>query len=332
MDNPLRWTKRPHRMVRLLVATLGGLSLAVGITGLAHADPTPAELEAQIDKKWNEVEPIIEQHNQLKGELAANKAKQKQLTDRIAPLAAQVDSAFARVSAFSVMQYKTGRVSTFNAMLTTGSPATFADQLVMLNMLAKDEQAQIKDVLTSKKTYDEQKKPIDDLVAKQVEQEAAMALKEKQINDEIAQLNTMRTKAYGASGSATGSLKPVACPVEYAGGDAAKAAQVACSQIGKNYVWAAEGPNTFDCSGLTLYAWKQAGHTLRHYTKWQYQDTKRVSRADLKAGDLVFFYSDLHHVGMYVGGGWMVHAPTSGEKVQMKKIDNGPISGYGRVV
>lgn len=323
-------TRRSYRLVRLLVATLGGLSLAVGITGAAHAEPTPAELEAQIDKKWNEVEPIIEQHNQLKGELKANLAKQAQLKNQIDPLQAQVDTALMRVSAFSVLQYKTGRVSSFNALMTTGSPDTFAEQLVMLNMLAKDEAADIKDVLDSKKVLDEQKKPLDELIATQKAAEAEMATKETTINAEIKSLNDLRTKVYG-SGGATGELRPVACPVEYSGGDAAKAAQVACQQIGKKYVWAAEGPNTFDCSGLTLYAWKQAGHTLRHYTKWQYSDTKRVSRADLKAGDLVFFYSDMHHMGMYVGGGWMVHAPTTGDVVRMKKIDSAPISGYGRV-
>ncbi|GAA0732013.1 C40 family peptidase [Dactylosporangium roseum] len=330
MDTHLRWTKRPHRLARVLIAALGGLSLAFGVTGYAHADPTPAELEAQIDKKWNEVEPIIEQHNQLKAELNNNKAKQKQLQDQILPLQLQVDNALTRVSAFSVMQFKAGRASSFNALLTTGSPDTFAEQLMLLNMLAKDEQARIKDVLAAKKTYDDQKRPLDALIAQQVEQEAAMAQKEQQINAEIKALNEMRARAYG-SGNGTGVLKPVACPMEYAGGPGAKAAQTACNQIGKPYIWAAEGPNSFDCSGLTLYAWKAAGHTLRHYTKWQYQDTKRVSRADLKPGDLVFYYSDLHHVGMYVGGGWIVHAPTSGDKVRMKKIDDGPISGYGRV-
>jgi cell wall-associated NlpC family hydrolase len=317
-------------MVRLLVATVGGLALAAGITGNAQAEPTPAEIEAQIDKKWNEVEPLIEQHNLLKGELKANLAKQTQLKTQIDPLQAQVDTALSRVSAFSVRQYKNGRVSSFNALIATGSPDTFADQLVMLNQIAKDEAASIKGVLDSKKVLDDQKKPLDELIASQKLQEAEMAAKAKTIEAEIKQLNEMRTKAYG-SGGATGELRPVACPAEYSGGDAAKAAQVACQQIGKRYVWAAEGPNTFDCSGLTMYAWKQAGHTLRHYTKWQYNDTKRITRAELKTGDLVFFYSDLHHVGIYVGNGWMVHAPTSGDVVRMKKIDSGPITGYGRV-
>lgn len=328
MDNHLRLTKR---LVRVLAVTLGGLSLAIGVTGLAQAEPTPAELEAQIDQKWNEIEPVIEQHNQLKGELNANKAKQKALQDQIAPLQARVDETLTRVSSFSVMQYKTGRFSSFNALMTTGSPDTFAEQLMMLNMMAKDEAAKVQDVLVAKKALDEQKKPLDELIAKQVEQEATMAVKEQQINAEIKSLNDLRVKAYGSTGG-LGTLRPVACPQSYDGSPGAKAAQVACQQIGDPYIWAAEGPNSFDCSGLTLYAWKQVGYSLRHYTAWQYSDTKRVARADLKPGDLVFFYGDRHHVGLYVGNGWMVHAPTSGDRVRMKKIDDGPINGYGRVV
>ncbi|WP_433612130.1 NlpC/P60 family protein [Dactylosporangium sp. CA-139114] len=331
METHLRWTRRPNRLVRLLVATLGGLSLAVGVTGLAHADPTPGEIEKQIDEKWNTIEPVVEQHNQLKLELAANKTKQKQLEDAIAPLKAQVDAAFDKVSAFAVLQYKNGRISKLDAMLTTGSPDTFIDQMTMLNMVAKDEQDRIKDVLVAKQQYDAQKRPLDELIAKQAEQEAALNQQETQINADIKNLQDMRLQAYG-SGSGTGSLKPVACPQQYDGSPGSRAAQFGCQQIGKKYVWATEGPNTFDCSGLTMWSWKQVGVTyLRHYTMWQYQDTKRVSRADLKAGDLVFFYPDKHHVGLYVGNGWMVHAPNPSQPVQMKKIDSEPISGYGRV-
>ncbi|WP_433212621.1 NlpC/P60 family protein [Dactylosporangium sp. CS-047395] len=331
METHLRWTGRAGRLTRLLVATLGGLTLALGITGGAHADPTPGEIEKQIDDKWNTIEPVIEQHNQLKAELAANKTKQKQLEDQIAPLRAQVDAAFDKVSAFAVLQYKNGRVSKLDAMLTTGSPDTFIDQMTLLNMVAKDEQARIKDVLDAKQQYDAQKGPLDELIAKQAEQEAALAKQQTQIEGDIKNLQDMRLKAYG-SGTGTGSLKPVACPQQYDGSPGSKAAQIGCQQIGKKYVWATEGPNTFDCSGLTMYSWKQVGVTyLRHYTMWQYQDTKRVARADLRAGDLVFFYPDKHHVGLYVGSGWMVHAPNPSEPVQMKKIDSEPISGYGRV-
>jgi len=319
------------RLARLFVAALGGLSLVLGVTGMAHADPSPGDIEKQIDDKWNQIEPVIELHNQLKIQLAANQAKVKQLNDQIAPLKAQVDAALDKVSAFAVLQYKTGRVSKLDAMLTTGSPDTFVDQMTLLNALAKDEQSKIKDVITAKRQYEELKAPLDKVVAEQDAQEKTLATQETQINADIKNLQDMRLQAYG-SGAGTGNLKPVACPQQYDGSPGSRAAQFGCQQIGKRYVWATEGPNTFDCSGLTMWSWKQVGVTyLRHYTMWQFQDTKRVSRADLKAGDLVFFYPDKHHVGLYVGNGWMVHAPNPSQPVQMKKIDAEPISGYGRV-
>lgn len=338
-------TKRPLRsrlrrgvrsplgtILTTVTAGLVGMLMSFGIAGHATAAPSPAEIEAQIDEAWNKLEPTIELHNKVRAELNVNKAKAQQLGDQIRPLQLRVDLAFGKVSGLSAYQYKSGPASTFNAILSSGSPQRLADQLSLLNALARAEQSQIKDVLALKAQYDAQKKPLDELVTQQTAQENELAEKEKFINAEIKRLNELRTQVYGTS-AGTGTLKPVACPMEYVGGQAAKAAQVACNQIGKNYVFGAEGPNTFDCSGLMMYAWAQAGvKKLRHYTQWQFDDTKRVSRAELKAGDLVFYYGDRHHVGMYVGGGWIVHAPTSGDKVRMKKVDDGPINGYGRVV
>jgi cell wall-associated NlpC family hydrolase len=122
------------------------------------------------------------------------------------------------------------------------------------------------------------------------------------------------------------------CPVEYNGDKGSIAAKKACSLIGKPYIWASAGPRGYDCSGLTLAAWATVGVTLGHFTGWQWNETKPVSRANLRPGDLVFFFADRHHMGIYVGGGWMVHAPTTGDFVRMAKIDSPylPIAGYRR--
>jgi cell wall-associated NlpC family hydrolase len=124
----------------------------------------------------------------------------------------------------------------------------------------------------------------------------------------------------------------VACPVDYAPGPGGAAAKRACGLIGRPYIWAAAGPNGYDCSGLTLTAWGEAGVALRHCTNWQWSDTKPISRAELRPGDLVFFFKDLHHLGIYVGGGWMVHAPQTGDVVRMARMDNPylPIAGFRR--
>jgi len=237
-----------------------------------------------------------------------------------------------RVSTYSAQAYKNGQASTLNALLTSGKPNTLADQLSMLDAMAKNEQDQIAGVAKVKADYDAQKKPLDDLVKQLSSQEAQLATQEKTINDQIAQYNQMRLVAYGTTG-ATGNLRPAPCPATYDGSTGTKAAQFACGKIGSPYVFGAEGPKTFDCSGITKWAWAQAtgGRVdLYHYTVAQYNSTKRVTRDQLRPGDLVFFYGDMHHMGMYVGNNWVVHAPNSGDVVRMVPLGRMPIAGFGR--
>jgi peptidoglycan DL-endopeptidase CwlO len=97
-------------------------------------------------------------------------------------------------------------------------------------------------------------------------------------------------------------------------------------------VWAAAGPDAFDCSGLTQYAYAAAGVSLPHSSSMQSQMGTPVSRSELQPGDLVFFYSPVSHVGMYIGNGQMVHASTSGQPVQVASLDSmGSFSGARRV-
>jgi cell wall-associated NlpC family hydrolase len=101
---------------------------------------------------------------------------------------------------------------------------------------------------------------------------------------------------------------------------AAAAVAEAQRQLGKPYEWGAAGPDSFDCSGLTMWAWRAAGVSLPHYSGAQYQQTTHIPLDQLQPGDLVFFYSDLSHVGIYVGNGQMIHAPHSGDVVRYASI------------
>ena len=100
------------------------------------------------------------------------------------------------------------------------------------------------------------------------------------------------------------------------------AVDTAMAQRGKPYVWAASGPGRFDCSGLTAYAYRGRRRSrLPHSSALQSQMGQPVSRDDLQPGDLVFFYSPVSHVGIYIGNGQMVHAPTSGDVVKVASVD-----------
>jgi cell wall-associated NlpC family hydrolase len=100
--------------------------------------------------------------------------------------------------------------------------------------------------------------------------------------------------------------------------------------IGRPYVWGASGPSAFDCSGLTAYVWAQAGVYLSHSTYAQWDEGRHVSRSQLMPGDLVFFGSDLHHMGLYIGDGLMIDAPHTGTTVQVQGIDRSDYAGAVR--
>jgi peptidoglycan DL-endopeptidase CwlO len=104
-------------------------------------------------------------------------------------------------------------------------------------------------------------------------------------------------------------------------GAAGAAIATALGQVGDRYQHAAMGPDAFDCSGLTSYAYAAAGISLPHSSRAQSQLGTQVSRAELQAGDLVFFYDPVSHVGLYIGNGMMVHARTYGSPVAVTSVD-----------
>jgi cell wall-associated NlpC family hydrolase len=321
---------RPRgRLLASVVAGFAGVLLVIAPTGHANAAPNPQDIEKMIDTAWATLEPTIEKYNLVHSQLTANQAKAAALQKQIAPLQAQVDLAMARVSDLAVYVYKGGQHATFNALLGSGSPSQLVDQLALLDQIAASQRQQISSVAQARDKYAADKKALDDVIVQLASQDADLAAQKKDIEVQVANLQKLRQQAYGST-TGTGSLRPVNCPFDYIGGANGTAAKTACAQISKPYVWAADGPSSFDCSGLTMYAWAAAGVHLRHYTKWQYDDTARVSRANLRPGDLVFYYGDLHHVAVYVGGNWVVHAPHAGDVVRMADINHdGTPTAYG---
>ncbi|MFG3710645.1 NlpC/P60 family protein [Micromonospora sp. NPDC049460] len=306
-------------------------AFAVVLTGgatAAHAEPTVAEIERQIDEDWNKLEPIIERHNATRQDLAAKRRQADALAKQIEPLERQVEQAMEEVSALAVRAYKGENVSAVNALLGSRSPDQMVGQLELLDRFAQHQQQDVRQVAELRDRLAEKKAPLDEMVVQLGRTEAQLAAKKKQINAEIDRLQKLRLRIYGSGGG--GSLRPAPCPASYPGGGAGTAVKFACAQIGKPYVWGAEGPNAYDCSGLMLAAWAKAGVSLPHNAAQQRRVTATVTRGELRPGDLVFYYSDLHHVGMYVGGGWVVHASRAGVPVKMKKVDDGPIHSYGR--
>jgi cell wall-associated NlpC family hydrolase len=115
-----------------------------------------------------------------------------------------------------------------------------------------------------------------------------------------------------------------------ASGKGATALEFALAQVGEPYVYGGAGPNSWDCSGLTMMAWKAAGVSLPHGAKAQYASTPHISKSELQPGDLIFFYNPIHHVGIYAGNDKVVHAPKPGDVVSVDPLEYMPFAGASR--
>ncbi len=138
--------------------------------------------------------------------------------------------------------------------------------------------------------------------------------------------------AQRTSSQNTTSSNPSPSPAPAARANAQVAVDAALAQLGKPYRWGATGPNAFDCSGLMVYAWRQAGVTLPRTSHSQFTNLRSISRSELKPGDLVFAGSPrVHHVGMYIGNGQIVHSPRAGRPVEVRSMERRDLRGFARV-
>ena len=148
---------------------------------------------------------------------------------------------------------------------------------------------------------------------------------QSQINDKVktihAKLDVLNSSAMSQAMAVfdkTGSYPDIVLPEATNVGTTALRA--ALTQRGKPYVWGAAGPDSYDCSGLVMWAFAQEGISLPHYTGDQWNSGMHVSRANLEPGDLVFFFADISHVGIYLGNNLMVDAPSTGQDVQVQAV------------
>jgi cell wall-associated NlpC family hydrolase len=325
--------------VRLLGATLlTGIMVAVtmlaALPGQAHAEPSGSDLETKIEDASRRLETVVEQYDGLREDLKATKSKFAVLAKTVAPLEREVNAHRDRVGVLAATAYRTGGIGVATALLGARSGSEVTDQLLFLYQLAHYQQGEIAGLRAVEQRYDTARHSLEALAATQSGQERQLAAKKTMIEAEITQLEQMRDHASeanltgAAADRAANQYGYVPQQVPGAAGDVVK---FAYAQIGKPYRWAAEGPNAYDCSGLVTAAYRKAGVQLPHNSRQQWRSVTPISRSQLRPGDVVFYYPDVHHVGIYMGNGMMVHAPTYGEPVRMDRIDQQPIYGFGRV-
>ncbi|MDI1464383.1 NlpC/P60 family protein [Catellatospora sp. KI3] len=311
--------------VRLLAPAAALIGLAATGTP-AHAQPSATDLRKQISAKSTQLERVVESYNKLDSQLKTARSRVAELERDLGPLQQRADAAHRNVAAIAVTAYQTGRLDSWNALLAGGGRDATLARLKTLDQLATDQQEQVTAAHDAAADQFRTKGELDQQIKDLTSRAAAIATQRKGIEAELRKLQQLRRQA-GLSdergSSYTGSVPKVS-------GKAGVAVAFAYRALGKPYVWAADGPNGYDCSGLTLAAWRAAGVSLYHQAATQWREVTHIKRSQLAPGDLVF-YSGLGHVAIFVGNGKVIHAPTFGEVVKIASVDMMTPYGYGRV-
>jgi cell wall-associated NlpC family hydrolase len=311
-------------LLRALVPVAVALGLAVS-TSAASAEPSTSELTQQIEKQSAQLEKVVEAYNKLTEESKATKAASAAVEVKLNPLERNLATAQAKVGELAVAAYKTGPLTTAGALLE-GTDA-FLPRLVALDRLAQERTNEVATYDATRTQLTTERARLRSVQAKQDAQVKELAASKTKIEADLKDLYAKRKQAYG---SATSSGSSYSGTVPAVSGNAGVAVRYAYGAIGKPYVWAADGPDSYDCSGLTLASWRAAGKSLPHNAAMQWDVVSHISRGSLRPGDLVF-YAGLGHVAIYVGSNQVIHAPTFGETVRLASVDMMTPYGYGRV-
>ena len=328
-------SRRPLRLAVVVLAAVLGV-LVPALPSSAEEPQTAAEAAALVAAKAHELEVVTEEFNEARETLKAQQAAAQEAAAQLEQAQAALAETQQAIRGIARSAYTGEGLSTFSAMMTSESADAFLDRMGVLQLVA-GHQNELLDAAAAANVTAAQATATAEQAAGTAQQTfdkvaAQQAALEGQIDEYQAlfdQLDAQEKQAAIASAGHTDdrasrddrSAEPFSTSVT-AGSQAAQiAVDTALAQRGKPYVWAAEGPGSYDCSGLMLYAYAAAGISLPHSSAMQAQMGTQVSRSELQPGDLVFFYSPVSHVGMYVGNGQMVHAPTFGDVVKVAGID-----------
>ena len=319
VTRPLVFRSSLRRWAAIAASALACAGLVTfNVAAGAAPQPTVTQVQAKLDNLTTQQDQAVQQYDQSAQELASANAQLALINREVTTDRAQFRQMRAEIAQIATTAYESGNMSSMGALLTSDNPQAVLSQASVLLQLSSDRSAQVNHFLS---------------VARQLNGAQQMA---RRTQTAIAALNKQRLARKQSIGKAVSSQKAILATLTAkqqstvigAGGtisatytgststQAGKAVAYAYSKLGDPYSYGATGPGAFDCSGLTSAAWAYAGIAIPRTSYSQAgAGYPAVPKSDLQPGDLVFFNGD-SHVGIYVGGGDMIDAPTTGSFVE----------------
>ncbi|KPC93860.1 C40 family peptidase [Streptomyces albus] len=338
-----RRPKQPSR-ARVSVFTMTAAAAVALTAQAAHADPQTSKksVKEKVDKLYEDAEAATEKYNGAKEKQAKLSKEVENLQDSVARGQEDLNRMRDELGSVATAQYRNGGIDPSVQLFLSSDPDDYLDKASAMDQLSTKQASALKKIQAKQRLLAQQRKEASGKLKDLSETRTELGRKKKEIQAKLSQaqglLNSMTAKekaklaAQQKKAEHKSSEQAGMSDVKAGSGRAAAALAAAKTKIGSPYVWGATGPSSFDCSGLTSWAYQQAGVSLPRTSQAQANAGTRISsQSQLKPGDLVLFYGDLHHIGLYAGNGQVLHAPKPGANVRFEAMGNMPFQFGVRV-
>jgi peptidoglycan DL-endopeptidase CwlO len=324
----------------LMVA--GSTFLAAAISPAAAAPSSASDLQRRLEGLNRQADQQVEDYLQAKLALERTRSSIRILQEQLKAVRGQLADARASIAARAAVAYVQGPATDVASLLAAGDPTDALERAQLLDLLATRDADQVLAARAIERSAQDRASELAAVERKQAAILDQMAERKARIEQLVAQTEQTldqlraaeRRRAAAANRPATtapsASSPAPTPPPKPVSGNVGAVIRYAYAQLGKPYQWGATGPGAFDCSGLTMMAWAQAGVSLPHSSRAQIGIGRQVTRSELQPGDLIFRYSPISHVSLYVGNGQQISATHTGSTVKLQSAFQGEIVGFSR--
>ena len=327
------WALRLRSVTSVAIALIA-IASPLFLAPSAEAAQTLAQVQARVRQLEEEATTAAEEAQEAKVKLASLNRTLAGIQAKKEVQSQSVSALSKSLSAIAVEQYKTGGLSQSLELLFSSNPALYLSAAGSLEAITRKQSVELRKYQAAKQRLTATSLTVNDKLVLVQQAQKKLAAQSARATAKLAEAELLLSKlkkedrerlarlAQQEEDDDQKSSLAAAKALSGVSGRSGKALQYALKQIGDKYVFGAAGMTTWDCSGLTMRAFQNAGVSLPHSSRAQYSYGKSVKRSELKAGDLVFFGRPISHVGIYIGGGKMVHAPRSGSRVKIASAAN----------
>ncbi|MDT7846899.1 C40 family peptidase [Streptomyces justiciae] len=333
-----RRPKQPSRtrVTVLTTAAAAAVALSANAANAAPSEkPSKDEVKSKVDKLYEEAEQATEKLNGAKEKQEKLQKEISAIQDTVARGQEELNGLRDSMGLAAAAQYRTGSIDSSLQLFLSSNPDDYLDKASTADQLSAQQVEALKKIQEKQRELAQERSEASEKLKDLSSTRTELAKKKKEVQGKLAEaqklLNTLTAAEKAAlaaedeRASRSASERVDLGDAPAASNFAAAAFQAAQTQIGKPYVYGATGTASYDCSGLTSWAYAQAGVSIPRTSQAQANAGTRIySQSQLKVGDLVIFYGDLHHVGLYAGNGQVLHAPRTGTVVRYESISNMP--------